>query len=296
MHIEAIDPEFHQLIQTGAAVERLAHGLYFGEGPVWDKRTKTFYFTEIIGDTIWKWQEGLGCEKLVHPSGHANGMTMDQQGRLVVAGWSQRTVWRIEKDGSHSTLVSDFEGVKLNGPNDIVVKSDGSIYWTDPPGGLGIPGMGGEDVQRYLPYQGVFCRKPDGKVQVAIHDCFYPNGLTFSGDESQLYVNDTRQGLIRVFDLQSDGTCGPGRLFHKLIGEEPGVADGMKLDVQGNVYCTGPGGIHVISSNGSLLGRILFPGHCSNLAWGGDDWRWLFITTYHDVYRIRMNISGVPTW
>src|SRR5262249_49067169 len=150
-----VDPAFHRIIARNAGVERLAHGLYFGEGPVWDRRTKTFYWSEIIGDTIWTWREGEGCHKLIHPSGHANGLTLDLEGRVVVAGWSQRTIWRIEPDGRHTTLVSHFDGKKLNGPNDIVVRSDGSIYWTDPPGGLGIPGMAGSDLQRYLPFQGV---------------------------------------------------------------------------------------------------------------------------------------------
>jgi gluconolactonase len=295
MHIETHDPAFDAIVGPDAAVERLAHDLYFGEGPVWDARTSTFYFTEIIGDAIWRWREGGGCERLIHPSGHANGLTLDHDGRLVVAGWSQRSVWRVESDGRHTTLVSAYQGQKLNGPNDIVVRSDGSIYWTDPPGGLGIPGMGGDDIQRYLPFQGVFCRRPDGEVLLAIEDCVYPNGLAFSRDERQLFVNDTRQGLIRVFDLLPDGRCGPGRLFHKLIGEEPGVADGMKLDERGNLYCTGPGGLHVVGPDGRLLGRILLPGHCSNMAWGGSDLKWLFVTTYHDVYRIRMRVAGLPT-
>ena len=298
--IDIKEAAFKRIVDGTAAPERLAHGLYFGEGPVWDRRTDTFYWSEIIGDTIWRWRPGIGCEKVVHPSGHANGLTLDREGRIVVAGWSARTVWRIEPDGTHTTLVSHFDGKKLNGPNDIVVGTDGSIWWTDPPGGLGIPGMAGDDLQRYLPFQGVFCRREDGEVKLAIEDCTYPNGLAFSRDEKQLFVNDTRLNNIRVFDVRADGTCGPGQVFHTLEGDEPGVADGMKLDSEGNIYITGPGGIHVIDRQGRLIGRFLFAGHCTNLAWGsnggGSDWRWLYITTFHDVFRVRLNIPGVPVW
>ena len=277
-------------------LDQIAHGITFGEGPVWDRRAKRFLFTDIIGDAIWQWVPGVGSKMLVHPSSHANGMTFDQEGRLVVAGWSARTIWRIEHDGSFTTIASRYQGKKFNSPNDIVVRSDGSIYWTDSPGGLVIPGMVGDDLQRHLDVQGVFCRTPSGDVHLAIADCLYPNGLAFSKDEQLLYVNDTRLGIIRAFDVKPDGSVGSGRLFHKLTGEEPGVADGMKLDVEGNVYCTGPGGIHIIDCSGTLLGRLLLPGHCTNLAWGDDDWRSLYVTTYHSVLRTRLDIPGVPVW
>jgi gluconolactonase len=223
-------------------------------------------------------------------------MTFDLEGRLVIAGWSARTIWRIENDGSFTTLASRYQGKKLNSPNDIVVRSDGSIYFTDSAGGLVIPGMVGDDLQRQLDVQGVFCLTPAGEVQLVLDDCVYPNGLAFSRDEKLLYVNDTRLGLIRAFDVRKDGSVGPGRLFHKLTGNEPGVADGMKVDCEDNVYCTGPGGIHIMDNGGKLLGRLLLPGHNTNIAWGDDDWRSLFITTYHGVVRTRLNIAGVAVW
>jgi gluconolactonase len=289
-------PGLDEIVGADPPLDQIAHGITFGEGPVWDRRRRRFLFTDIIGDTIWQWVAGVGREALVHPSSHANGMTFDREGRLVVAGWSARTIWRIEPDGAFTTIAARYQGKKFNSPNDIVVRSDGTIYWTDSPGGLVIPGMVGEDLQRQLDVQGVFCLTPSGEVHLAIDDCVYPNGLAFSTDESLLYVNDTRLGIIRAFDVGPDGSVGKGRLFHQLTGNEPGVADGMKVDVRDNVYCTGPGGIHIMDRSGTLLGRLLLPGHCTNLAWGDDDWRSLYVTTYHSVVRTRLNVPGVAVW
>jgi len=294
--IDRKDPGLDAVVGSDPPLDQIAHGITFGEGPVWDRRRKRFLFTDIIGDTIWQWSAGVGKKALVHPSSHANGMTFDREGRLVIAGWSARTIWRIEPDGVFTTIASHYQGKKFNSPNDIVVRSDGSIYWTDSAGGLVIPGMVGEDLQRQLDVQGVFCLTPSGEITLVVEDCVYPNGLAFSKDETLLYVNDTRLGIIRAFDVRKDGSVGPGRLFHKLTGNEPGVADGMKVDEQNNVYCTGPGGIHIMDKAGKLLGRLLLPGHCTNLAWGDDDWRSLFITTYHSVLRTRLNIPGVAVW
>jgi gluconolactonase len=292
--IDRVTPAFDAIVAADPPFDEVAHGITFGEGPVWDRRGGRLLFTDIIGDTIWQWKPGAGQQVVVHPSRHANGMTLDRDGRLVVAGWSARTIWRVEPDGAFTTIASRHEGKKFNSPNDIVVRSDGVIYWTDSPGGLVIPGMVGDDMQRHLDIQGVFCLTPSGEVHLAIADCVYPNGLAFSKDESILYVNDTRLGIIRAFDASKDGSVGPGRLFHKLTGNEPGVADGMKVDVEDNVYCTGPGGIHVMDRSGTLLGRLLIAGHCTNICWGEDDWRSLFVTTYHNVLRTRLNIPGIP--
>ena len=289
-------PGFEEISGDDPPLDMIAHGIVFGEGPVWDKRNKRLIFTEIIGDAIWQYRPGIGVERMIHPSSHANGTTFDLEGRLLVAGWSKRTIWRLENDGTMVDIATRYDGKKFNSPNDIVVRSDGSVYWTDSAGGLVIPGMPGEDLQRYLDVQGVFCLTPKGEVHLAIADCNYPNGLAFSTDEKILYVNESRLGTIRAFDVNADGSVGPGRLFHKLAGTEGGVADGMKVDQRDNVYCTGPGGIHVMDPSGKLRGRLRVPGHCTNLAWGGDDWRTLFITTFHDVVRTRLQIPGVPVW
>ncbi len=297
MDIDRIAPGLERIVGPDPPLDRVAHGIIFGEGPVWDRRNKQLFFVDIIGNSIWKWIPGVGREIVLKPSDHANGMTFDRHGRLVVAGWSKRTIWRWERDGSIITLASRYQGKKLNSPNDIVVRSDGSIYWTDSAGGLVIPGMVAQDVQRYLDVQGVFRLSPDGQeVSLVVEDCVYPNGLAFSPDELLLFVNDSRLGIIRMFDVRADGSVGPGRLFHKLSGSESGVADGMKVDIEGNVYCTGPGGIHIIDPNGKLLGRLKIPGHSTNMAWGGDDWRFLFVTTFNSVYRTQMKIPGVAVW
>ena len=267
MDIDAASPSFSRIVGGDVSLDQIAHGTYFGEGPVWDRRKKRFLWVDIIGDTIYQWVAGVGKSVLVHPSSHANGMTFDREGRLTIAGWSQRTIWRIEHDGSFTTLASRWQDKKFNSPNDIVVRSDGSVYWTDSAGGLVIPGMVGEDLQRQLDIQAVFRLTPQGQVKLTVEDTVYPNGLCFSPDEKILYVNDTRMAHIRAFDVAPDGSVGNGRLFHQLTGCAPGVADGMKCDREGNVYCTGPGGVHVIDPSGQLLGRMLIPGgHTTNIA------------------------------
>jgi gluconolactonase len=297
MNIDRISPEFDTIVcDPVPSLETIAHGLLFGEGPVWDHRQKRFLWVEIIGDAIWEYRPGAGSKKLMDPSCHANGMTFDLEGRLVVAGWASRSVWRMEHDGTTTELATEYEGKCISGPNDIVVRSDGSIYWTDPQGALRIPGVEGNDQQRYIDIQGVYCLTPSGEINLAIADCTYPNGLSFSTDEKILYVNDTVDGEIRAFDVTRDGSLGPGRLFYKLVGDEDGVADGMKVDQKDNVYCTGPGGIHVTSSSGDLIGRLLIPGHCTNMGWGDDDCSSLYVTTFHTVVRARLNITGVPVW
>lgn len=289
-------PGLEALVPAEAKLDQIAHGLAFGEGPVWCRRREQLFHVDILGDTIWRWKPGSGSEIVLRPSGKANGLTLDKQGRLLVAGWAARTIWRMDADGTLVVLAARYEGKKFNSPNDIVTRSDGSIYWTDSQGGLVNVGMAGEDVQRYLDVQGVFRLTPDGKrVDLVVEDFLYPNGIAFSPDESRLYANDSRLAHIRVFDVRRDGSVHRGEVFHKLAGIEPGVADGMKVDTLGNVYCTGPGGVHVMDPNGRLLGRIRVPGfHATNLAWGGSDWKTMYITTFTGVYRMRVNVPGIP--
>ena len=294
METDMATPQFERIVPRTSQLEVIADDLKFGEGPVWDRRTGEFYWVDIIGDTIWKWKRGVGREVVMRPSYKADGMTFDREGRLVVAGWSWRRVWRREHDGSIKTLCAEYKGMPLNSPNDIVVKSDGAIYFTDPSGGLYNVEMQGDDLQRYIDFHGVFRISPAGDVTLVVEDFVYPNGLAFSPDESLLYINDTRQNLIRVFDVNKDGSVRNGRLFCQLVGPEPGVADGMKVDTEGNVYCTGPAGIHVFAPDGSQLGRIKIPGHSTNLAFGDDDWHGLYVTTYTSVFRVQLGIAGLP--
>ncbi|MBI4189931.1 MAG: SMP-30/gluconolactonase/LRE family protein [Betaproteobacteria bacterium] len=286
-----------RIVGKNPPLDIIAREILFGEGPVWDARNKQFIFTDIIGDTIWKWKPGSGQEVVLKPSAKANGLALDLENRLVVAGWGGRTVFRFEKDGSRKTLADRWQGKKLNSPNDIIVKSDGSIWFTDSPGGLFNVGMVGDDLQRYLDIQAVFRISPDGKEMTLVTDDFvYPNGLCFSPNEKLLYVNCSRERLIRVYDVKPDGSVDKGRLFYQYTGPERGLPDGMKCDVEGNVYCTGPGGIFVHDPAGKVLARIKTPGHYpTNLAWGDDDWRSLYITMLGSVVRTRLNIAGVPS-
>jgi gluconolactonase len=223
-------------------------------------------------------------------------MCFDREGRLLVAGWGGRTVWRFEKDGSLKTLASHWEGKKLNSPNDIVVRSDGQIYFTDPPGGLLNVGMVGDDLQRYLDISPVLRIANDGSLHMVTDEVVYPNGLCFSPDEKLLYINCSRERLIKVYDVNADGSVGNGRLFHKYTDPARGNPDGLKCDVAGNVWCTGPGGIWVHDPAGDPICRLKVPGHPTNLGFGDPDWRSLYVTTIGNVVRTRLNIAGVAGW
>jgi gluconolactonase len=295
MHTEAASPKFHDIAPKDASLQRVSHGHIFTEGPVWNAREGALYWTDIIGNTIWKWTPGVGRSVVLRPSGKANGMTFDKEGRLLVAGWTNRTVWRMELDGSIVPLATHYDGKKIGTPNDIVIKSDGSIYFTDPPGGVGIVEMEGEDLQQYLDYSGVYRLEPESrKLTLLTDDVPGCNGLTFSPDETILYVNDTGGRFIQAYDVQADGTLKNSRRFADIVGEEAGNPDGMKVDVQGNVYCTGPAGIHVFDPAGQYLGRLKVPEHCANMAWGDADWKTMYITARTSVYRMRLSIPGIP--
>ena len=290
-------PDAERVLGKSFEVELIAPNIIFGEGPIWDRQAKALSFTDIIGDAIWRWKPGGKAQPIMQPSSKANGTVLDSEGRLVVAGWGGRTVFRIEHDGSKTTLASQWQGKKLNSPNDIVVHSSGWIYFTDPPGGLLNVGMVCGDIQRYLDTQPVFRVSADGKkLEVVTEDFVYPNGLCFSPDEKLLYVNCSREKLIRVYDMKPDGSVGPGRIFHRYTSPERGVPDGIKCDVDGRVYCTGPGGIWVHDRDGSVVGRLKTPGHHpTNMCFGDDDWRTLYITMIGSVVRIRLNTPGVPS-
>ncbi len=290
-------PGSEAIVERGPEFEVVAHDIIFGEGPVWSAREAALYFTDIIGDTIWKWTAEEGQEVVLRPTEKANGMCLDLAHRLVVAGWGGRTVFRREHDGSWTTLAERWQGKKLNSPNDIVVKSDGSVWFTDPPGGLLNVGMVGRDIQRYLETQPVFRIAPDGEtLSVVCEDNVYPNGLCFSPDEKILYVNCSRERVIRAYDVQADGSVRNARLFYRYTGPERGVPDGMKCDVAGNVWCTAPGGIWVHDPSGRPLVRIKTPGHHpTNIAFGDSDWKTLYVTLIGSVIRFRVAIAGVPS-
>jgi gluconolactonase len=279
------------LVPERPVLETISTGHLFTEGPVWDSVRKALHWTDIVGDTIWSWKPGVGRSVFVAPSGKANGMTIDHVGRLVVAGWSSRSVWTMDLDGSRRAIATHHAGVKLGTPNDIVVRSDGSIYWTDGTSGtraVGFEAMRG-DLQLYRAESVLFRLSPgDDEPTLLTDEVPGCNGLAFSPDETLLYVNDSPAHHIKVFDVEGDGGLSNGRVFIE------GTGGAVKVDCAGNVYSTGRGGVHVIDPAGRRLGRILLPDHCSNLAWGGAEWRDLYVTGGGSLYRISLLAQGIP--
>ena len=299
IEVDMLTPEGERLVGRNPPLDIIARDIIFGEGPVWDNRKKELTFVDIIGDTIWRWKRDGGLEVVLKPSAKADGLALDLEYRILAAGWGGRTVFRIEKDGSRTVLADRYEGKKLNSPNDIIVSKDGAIWFTDPVGGLLNVGMVHEDIQRYDDKQPVYRISPDGKqMSLVVDDIVYPNGLCFSPDEKLLYVNCSRERLIRVYDVKQGSAAhlGRGRLFYQYGGPERGVPDGMKCDVEGNVWCTGPGGIFVHDPSGQVLARVRTPGHHpTNFSWGDDDWKSMYITNIGSVVRTRFNVAGIPS-
>jgi gluconolactonase len=292
MSLEVISPQVLELVAADARVEQLAGGCQFTEGPVWHRRDHYLLFSDIPANRMKKWTPAEGMVDFRVPSGKSNGLTYDRQGRLVACEHANRRVSRTEPDGRVVTLASHYQGKKLNSPNDVVVRSDGAIYFSDPPYGLGAEF--GVPAAQELPYQGVYRLSPDAQhLSLLIDDFDRPNGLCFSPDEKLLYINDTARMHVRVFPVMDDGTIGPGRVFAEEKGEG-GAPDGMKVDVRGNVYVTGPGGIWILSPQGELLGTVRIPEGAANLAWTGPEWRTLIVTATTSIYRVECKVAGIP--
>ena len=291
MTIAANSPDLFDLVDEAATVERLATGFEFTEGPVWSPDGHLL-FSDIPGNVIRRWDEATGIEEWRRPSNKSNGLTYDAEQRLITCEHATSQVTRTEPDGAVTTIASHYEGKELNSPNDVVVASDGSIYFSDPPFGR-MAGFGVEREQE-LDFQGVYrLAAESGELTLLVDDFQTPNGLCFSPDESLLYVNDSMRMQIRVFEARADRTLGNGRIFFTEPGSpEDGVPDGMKVDELGNVYCTGPGGIWVLSPEAEHLGTIEVPEGVANLNWGDPDWRTLYITATHSLYRLRLKVAG----
>lgn len=274
------------ILNDNAQVEKVAFDFQFTEGPLWH-RSGFLLFSDIPANTIYQWIPNEKPRVFRRPSGNANGNTLDREGRLITAEHGNRRVSRTQKDGTVVTLASQYEGKRLNSPNDLVVKSDGSIYFTDPPYGI-------NSEQEELGFYGVYRLAPDGTLTLLVRDFVRPNGIAFSPDQKKLYVNDSEKGHIRVFNVKPDGTLENKRIFAELKNSrKKGVPDGMKVDEEGNVYSTGPGGVWVFSPSGNLLGKIEVPEVAANLAWGDRNYKTLYITASNSLYRIRLKIPGV---
>jgi gluconolactonase len=277
------------------APEKLATGFLFTEGPVWHPAGKFLLFSDMPGDHIRRWSAREGVASFRAPSDMANGLTYDRRGRLVTCEHATSRVIRTEADGTRTVLATHFQGKELNSPNDLVVKGDGGIYFSDPP--YGRTKFYGRERPRELDLQGVYRIGPDPKSpELLVDDFEAPNGLCFSLDEARLFVNDTARKHIRVFDVTPTGALRNGRVWAETKGDKPGAPDGMKLDSAGNVYCCGPGGIHVFDPEARLLEVLEMPEYTANFAWGDDDYRSLFVTASTSLYRLRRPIPGRPVF
>src|ERR1700737_1532355 len=295
-HIEQMAPELERLVSPSEPSQDLADGCGGAqgpaEGPVWWKESGYLLFSDIHNNKRMKYEPGKGVSLFQEPTNRANGLTRDLQGRLIACEHDSRRVTRQELDGSITVVANSFQGRRLNRPNDVVVKSDGCIYFTDPWTSPAAP------EQWDLTFSGVYRVTPDlGSMSLLIGDFVLPNGLAFSPDETVLYINDTRRGHIRAFELLPNGTLAKhtDRVFADLRGEEPGVPDGMKVDVEGNVYCGGAGGIWIMDPNGKQLGPLV-PGAPPppQIAFGGDDRKPLPPPSRTHLGSVSVKIPGLP--
>jgi len=287
--LEEASPGFWTVVEKNAQVEKVAGNFQFTEGPVWNP-AGFLLFSDIPANQIIKLLPGSAPSVFRTPSGNSNGLTYDRQGRLTICEHSNRRVTRLEADGSLTVLADRYEGKKLNSPNDLVVRSDGTIYFTDPP--YGIP----EGQQQELPFQGVFKIAPDGKLTLLVQDFERPNGIALSPDEKTLYVADSARGHVRAFVVAKEGSTSNGRIFAEMKSERPGVPDGMKVDREGNLYVTGAGGVWAFDKTGKHLGSIVMSELPANCAWGDDDFRTLYLTARTSLHKIRLKIPGFITY
>jgi gluconolactonase len=283
--------ELDEILEAGSPIEKIAGGFQFVEGPAWHPGLKELVFSDIIGNTMYRWSAITGVSEFRKPSNMANGNTWDKQGRLLSCEHAASCVSRIGSNGSYEVLASHFNGYELNSPNDIVVSKDGTIFFTDPNSGRG-PRYGLEREQQ-LGFQGVYKLDADTReLTLLVDDFSKPNGLCFSRDESRLFINDTDRQHIRVFDVKNDFSIYNSRVWASTDGDKPGVADGMKIDSAGNLYCCGSGGIHVFGPNATPLGVIETPEVAANFTWGGETLTEMFITASQSVYRLRVKVPG----
>ncbi|MFP4229057.1 MAG: SMP-30/gluconolactonase/LRE family protein [Salinivenus sp.] len=278
-------PEAHAQpspVPDDASVERIAEGFEFTEGPVWyDGR---LLFSDIPADRVYEWTPEEGAQVFLDPSGHANGLAVDGQGRLLLAQHEGQVGRYVEGD-SVEALVAQYEGQRLNSPNDLTVDADGAIYFTDPPYGV-------EEEQRALDFSGVYRLDPDGSLTLLTKRFSRPNGIVFSPDGSTLYVNDSRETVIWAYDVTESGDITNGRQIAAPEAEADGTTDGMAVDEDGSLYSTGPGGVWIYTPDGTLLDRISVPEAPTNVTFGGPDRQTLYITAPPNVYRVGLAVPG----
>lgn len=292
MTLEIRDPRLTSIVGTHLEFERIATGCLFTEGPLWHPRGEYLLWSDMPGDHLRRWSKADGVTTFRQPCNKSNGLTWDRQGRLLACEHASSRVTRTEPDGRITPLATHYDGKQLNSPNDIVCAQDGGIYFSDPP--YGRAEFYGVKREQELAFQGVYRAGADARKPMLLVDDFdRPNGLCFSLDQRRLFVNDTARLHIRVFEVKGNGSLAGGAVWAETKGEGKGAPDGMKLDSAGNVYCCGPGGIHVFSPEAVDLGVIQVPEYTANFAWGERDLRTLFITASTSVYAIRTVVPGL---
>ena len=305
--IVRLDPRVNEIVPADAKIEKVADGFTWTEGPVWSRAGGYLLFSEVPKNAIHKWEPTKGISLFLSPSGYhgsepftgrepgSNGLTYDWEGRLVLCQHGDRRISRIEKDGSQTVLADRYDGKRFNSPNDLVFKSNGDLYFTDPP--FGLPKWY-DDPAKETPFQGVYRLSRDGKVTLLTTELRAPNGVGFSPDERKLYVADSARALWFAFDVKADGTVvTPGRILFdgtEVSKGRPGVADSLKVDVRGNIFGAAPGGIFIISPDGKLLGQFDLGTPTGNCAWG-EDGSTLFIASSAAIYRIHLTTRGTGT-
>jgi gluconolactonase len=305
--LESLDKRFDALIEPDTKIEKIADDLEWSEGPLWDARTRTLLFSDIPRNRVMQWHAEKGVSVFLERSGYtgaapftgrepgSNGLTFDPQGRLTLCQHGDRRVSRREADGTFVPLATNYDGKRLNSPNDLVYDDKGALYFTDPP--YGLPKTF-EDPGKELSFQGVYRVGKDGKVTLLTKELERPNGLAFSPDYQTLYVAQSKveAPIWMAYPVKTDGTLGAGSVFadsSNLYKPGDGVPDGLKVDVKGNVFATGPGGVLIYAPDGTLLGRILTGVPTANVAFG-ENGSTLFITANHRVLRLQTKTQGVP--
>jgi len=301
----SLDERFNQLVPKDSRLEKVADGFTWVEGPVWDKKGEFLLFSDIPNNVIYKWNQGHGVKVYLKPSGYSgeddfqgrepgsNGLTFDPSGRLVICQHGDRRITRLEKDGSKTTLIDTYEGKRLNSPNDAVFKSNGDLYFTDPP--FGLPGTF-NDPDKEIGFSGVYRLSANGDLTLLTKELKAPNGIAFSPDEKILYVTDVdnEKPAWLAFDVKEDGNIDNKRIFYDakpFTDSMKGGPDGLKVDKAGNIFAAGPSGVYVFSADGTHLGTIVTGVPTSNCNWG-DDGSTLYVTASDTVYRINLKTEG----
>lgn len=302
--IERYDPRLDELIPPDTDIEVLADGFEWAEGPVWIPAEESLLFSDIPRNAVFRWKEGEGISEFLRPSGYtgdappsrepgSNGLLLDSSGRLILCQHGDRQIARLEEDGSQTVLVSEYEGKRLNSPNDATFRSNGDLYFTDPP--YGLNGLN-DDPAKELDFNGVYRLTPEGELTLLTREMTFPNGIAFSPDEELLYVanSDPERAIWMAFQVEVDGTLSSGRVFYDVtswVERHPGLPDGLKVDQKGNLFATSPGGVSIFNPEGELLGRIDTGVATANCGWG-DDGSVLYIAADSYLCRVRTTTRG----